>query len=72
MLLTLETSQAVKIGMLVRFEDLWNGDGGDEQGLILLRSGTIFIEDFLVEFLVIKPELDISQSVVEITYYGEI
>ena len=70
-MMTLESKETIKIGMEIRFAELWDGNGNGEE---LLESGTICIgedEDdmpVIVRFRVINQTstLDTTVKVVDI------
>ena len=65
---TLETAKEIKIGMELRFADLWDGDGDGEQ---LLNDCSICVgEDdmpVMVGFEVVERAEDVLEAVVKIT-----
>lgn len=69
MLRTLESREEIKIGMEVRFAELWDGDG---DGRELLESGAIAMwdgetDDNIVRFEIIEPNEDILKTIVRVT-----
>lgn len=67
-MMTLENREKVKIGMEVRFAELWDGDGEE-----LLNSGAIAVwdeeveEEGIVYFDVLEPDEDILKTLVRVT-----
>ena len=70
MLRMLERREGIKIGMEVRFAELWDGDGDGEE---LLNSGAIAVwdeeaeEEGIVYFDVLEPDEDILKTLVRVT-----
>ena len=57
--------EEIEIGNTYYFGQLWDGNG---EGEFLLESGSISIDDILVEFKVLEEnEDDILKSIVEVT-----
>ena len=57
--------EEIKIGNTYYFGQLWNGNGDGE---LLLESGSIGIDDSIVEFKVLEKDNDnILKSIVEVT-----
>ncbi len=70
MLRTLENREEIKVGMEVRFAELWDGNGEGEE---LIESGAIAVWDEQTEsedtvwFKIIKPAEDILNTLVRVT-----
>ena len=61
---TLETREEIKIGMEIRFAELWDGNGDGEE---LLGSGAISPDnENIVRFKIIKNDDNILDTVVEV------
>ena len=61
---TLETREEIKIGMEIRFAELWDGNGDGEE---LLDSGSISPDnENIVRFKIIKNDDNILDTVVEV------
>ena len=56
--------EGIEIGNTYYYGQLWDGYGDGE---FLLESGSIAIDDVLVEFEVIEVNTDIFKSIVEVT-----
>lgn len=56
--------EEIKVGNTYYFGELWDGIGDGEE---LLKSGTISIDDVLIDFGVIEENTDILKSIVEVT-----
>ena len=55
--------EEIKLGKPYYFGEIWDGIGDGEE---LLKSGTIAIDDTLIDFDVIQENTDILKSVVEV------
>lgn len=70
MLRTLESREEIKIGMEVRFAELWDGDGDGQE---LLDSGAIAVwdeeaeSDIIAAFESIEPNEDVLDTLVRVT-----
>ena len=61
---TLETREEIKIGMEIRFAELWDGNGDGEE---LLDSGAISPDnENIVGFKIIKNDDNILDTVVKV------
>ena len=62
---TLESRVEVKIGMEVRFAELWDGDGDGQE---LLESGAVSPDnENIVAFEVVENDGDILKTLVRVT-----
>lgn len=65
MMKTLESGEEIKIGMEIRFAELWDGDG---DGMELLESGAISPDnENVVAFEVVEKSADILKTIVRVT-----
>ena len=55
--------EEIKLGNNYYFGEIWDGIGDGEE---LLKSGTIAIDDVLVDFEVIEENTDILKSIVRV------
>ena len=64
--MTLESRKEIKVGMELRFAELWDGNGEGEE---LLQSGAIRPdEENVVAFEIVKEDVeDILKTVVKVT-----
>ena len=61
---TLETSEEIRIGMEIRFAELWDGNGDGEE---LLHSGAISPDnENVVGFVIVENADNILDTVVEV------
>ena len=61
---TLETSEEIRIGMEIRFAELWDGNGDGEE---LLDSGAISPDnENVVGFVIVENADNILDTVVEV------